>query len=202
MSAQTYVTVDCSVHTKIFQPSADFIPMLHSLAQATLYFTGLCGWYSLCVAFDGNKAVQRANRQFRGVDAPTDTLSFPAADSPLIALPPELAWAPREWGDDTHDAPMTYRHTENANTVAFSKAYPLQSHGSAQQPLYLGDILMSAPTLFAQAKESGHSELFEIAFLFTHSVLHLIGFDDFSEMGYNTMVHIQRAILAAENIQE
>ncbi len=202
MSAQTYVTVDCSVHTKVFQLSADVVPLFHSLAQAALYFTGLCGWYDLSVAIDGNKAIQRANRQFRGVDAPTDTLSFPSADIPLVALPPELSWTAREWGDDTHDSPMTYRHTENAPAAVFSRVYPLQSHGSAQQPFYLGDILMSAPTIFAQAKAAEHSELFEIAFLFTHSVLHLIGFDDFSEMGYNTMVHIQRAILAAENIQE
>lgn len=41
----------------------------------------------------------------------------------------------------------------------------------------LGDIVISADRARAQAKEYGHSEEREFAFLTTHGILHLLGYD-------------------------
>lgn len=49
----------------------------------------------LTVVITSDEAVQALNRDFRGIDAPTDVLSFAAReedeDAPDIALPPEIA---------------------------------------------------------------------------------------------------------------
>jgi probable rRNA maturation factor len=47
---------------------------------------------SLTLAITDDETVQRLNRNFRGIDAPTDVLSFAHdAGSEKLALPPELA---------------------------------------------------------------------------------------------------------------
>ena len=43
--------------------------------------------------------------------------------------------------------------------------------------LLLGDIVISVDRVVSQAKEFGHSEKREYAFLIAHSVLHLLGYD-------------------------
>ncbi|MBE9077966.1 rRNA maturation RNase YbeY [Romeria aff. gracilis LEGE 07310] len=46
-----------------------------------------------------------------------------------------------------------------------------------QQPLYLGDIVISADTAARQAAEQGHSLRHELAWLAAHGLLHLLGWD-------------------------
>ena len=41
----------------------------------------------------------------------------------------------------------------------------------------LGEIFVSIPKMQAQAKEYGHSEMRELAFLVVHGLLHLLGYD-------------------------
>lgn len=43
--------------------------------------------------------------------------------------------------------------------------------------LSLGDVILSIPRMKEQAKEFGHSETREIAFLTAHAMLHLLGYD-------------------------
>ncbi|MDO4275966.1 MAG: rRNA maturation RNase YbeY [Eubacteriales bacterium] len=43
--------------------------------------------------------------------------------------------------------------------------------------LLLGDIMISADKVFAQAEEYGHSVTREFCFLVAHSMLHLLGYD-------------------------
>jgi len=48
---------------------------------------------------------------------------------------------------------------------------------SSGAPLVLGDIVVSAPRVRAQAKKYGHSPRRELGYLLIHSVLHLLGHD-------------------------
>lgn len=66
--------------------------------------------------------------------------------------------------------------------------------------LILGDIVISLGKLIAQAKEYGHSELREYAFLICHSMLHLIGFDHMEENERNEMEKYQNEIMNILNI--
>ena len=45
----------------------------------------------------------------------------------------------------------------------------------------LGDMVISLEHVAAQAKEYGHSNRRELAYLVTHSVLHLLGYDHLDE---------------------
>ena len=60
----------------------------------------------------------------------------------------------------------------------------------------LGDIAISWPTVQLQASEAGHSISYELLFLLCHGVLHLVGYDDQTEAGYNEMVRLQKTLLA------
>ena len=46
-----------------------------------------------------------------------------------------------------------------------------------QEPLYLGDIVISLETALRQAQEQNHSLTIELAWLATHGLLHLLGWD-------------------------
>ncbi|MCR4566650.1 MAG: rRNA maturation RNase YbeY [Pseudobutyrivibrio sp.] len=64
----------------------------------------------------------------------------------------------------------------------------------------LGDIVLCVDRIYSQAEEYGHSILREYAFLITHSMLHLFGFDHMTEAEANVMEEKQREILETLNI--
>ncbi len=53
--------------------------------------------------------------------------------------------------------------------------------------LSLGDVIISVERMEAQAKEFGHSQSREVAFLVCHSVLHLLGYDHITPEAENQM---------------
>ena len=59
----------------------------------------------------------------------------------------------------------------------------------------LGDIMISVDHVRAQAKEYGHSEKRELAFLTAHSMLHLMGYDHESDEERCEMEEKQEEIL-------
>ena len=97
------------------------------------------------VLVTGDSGIHELNLAQRGVDAPTDVLSFPA----LELRPGEKPTA------------------EDADP------------GTGLVPL--GDMALSYERVAAQAKEYGHSKSRELAYLVTHSVLHLLGYDHLDE---------------------
>lgn len=67
-------------------------------------------------------------------------------------------------------------------------------------PTHLGDIAIARETALRQAQAAGHSVAYEVAFLFVHGVLHLVGFDDHTDAGYQAMVAHQEAALAQAGV--
>lgn len=61
--------------------------------------------------------------------------------------------------------------------------------------LILGDIILSQDRVLSQAEEYGHSVLREYAFLITHSMLHLFGFDHIEDDDRILMEEKQRDIM-------
>ena len=61
--------------------------------------------------------------------------------------------------------------------------------------LLLGDIVISKDRVLSQAAEYGHSVFREFAFLITHSVLHLTGYDHMEEDERLVMERMQKEIL-------
>jgi probable rRNA maturation factor len=64
----------------------------------------------------------------------------------------------------------------------------------------LGDIIISVDKVLEQAESFGHSVEREYAFLITHSMLHLFGFDHMQEEEAKVMEEKQKEILLQLNI--
>ena len=123
---------------------------------------------SLTVTED--EEIRALNRDFRGIDAPTDVLSFPNLSFETPGVFPE----------DAADS--------------FDTADPDTGR------VMLGDIVVNAARVNSQAADYGHSELREYAFLIAHSMYHLIGYDHMTPGEAAVMEEKQEAALRALGI--
>ena len=112
-----------------------------------------------------NEGIHAINKEFRQIDRPTDVLSFPMLN---YEIPGDFAFLDDEDSDDF-----------NPDT------------GEA----LLGDIIISIEKVYEQAESYGHSVEREYAFLITHSMLHLFGYDHMEEEERIIMEGKQRTIL-------
>jgi probable rRNA maturation factor len=67
--------------------------------------------------------------------------------------------------------------------------------GGGDRPDVLGDVVISLDTAARQARGRGWSLADETALLLVHGVLHLLGYEDESETGAETMQQIERRLL-------
>ena len=141
--------------------------------------------YTLSLLITGDEEIQSLNRQYRHLDKPTDVLSFPLLDYPLAVAPGDQLWTASQ-GEEQADAGDA---AEEQNQVypAFITPPELATN--------LGDIVISWPTVVRQAALASHSPAYELLYLLSHGVLHLIGYDDQTEAGYTAMVSIQEAVM-------
>ncbi len=109
------------------------------------------------LVFTDNEEIHALNKQYRGIDAPTDVLSF------------------------------AFNDAEDEGVLFQVK----------QKTSMLGDIIISCDRAEEQAKEYGHSLERELAFLFLHGLLHLLGYDHINEDEANIMNGYQEHILGA-----
>ena len=88
-------------------------------------------------------------------------------------------------GDDTIRELNHEHRAVNVHTDVLS--FPLHDPSGMRfvlppgQPINLGDVVVSYPRVVAQAREYGHSEPRELAYLVAHGVLHVLGFDHEAE---------------------
>jgi probable rRNA maturation factor len=103
-----------------------------------------------------DEGIRELNRQYRGLDKPTDVLSFSLqeGEEPDIRFEGE------------------YEATEEGQEG-------WEDEEKAEDPFkgMLGDVVISVPRAEAQAGEYGHSFERELGFLFVHGFLHLLGYD-------------------------
>ena len=98
-----------------------------------------------------NEEIHKINKEYRGIDRPTDVISF--------AL-------------------------EDYKDIKYENDYRV-----------LGDIHISIDKVKEQAKEYGHSEKRELAFLAVHGLLHLLGYDHMEKEDEKVMFSRQELIL-------
>jgi len=63
------------------------------------------------------------------------------------------------------------------------------------EPLYLGDIIISLDTALNQAQEQKHSLIVELAWLSSHGLLHLLGWDHPDEQSLRQMLERQQELI-------
>jgi probable rRNA maturation factor len=167
---------------------------LDGLIEKTLQTAGITQSVLLSLMITDDRTIQALNKQYRHQDKPTDVLSFPLLDAPLVHAPHDQLWMPYEEVDEGEDDDNDGEQEEDAvtskeNIPVFVTPPELLTN--------LGDIVISWPTVQRQASEAGHSATYELLFLLAHGVLHLVGYDDQSEAGYRAMVGIQESVLQA-----
>lgn len=112
-----------------------------------------------------DERIRDLNHTARGIDRSTDVLSFPML---------------------SYEAPGRFE---------FSEAEIMACADPETGAVLLGDIVISVDHLKAQAKEYGHSEKREYAFLIVHSMLHLLGYDHMEEAERLQMEERQKELL-------
>ncbi len=147
-----------------------------------------------------DEGIQALNRDYRGKDEPTDVLSFPLLDEPLVEAPADQLWQPAEDDAEPPGAPEDSEAAEDAEESDELDGEEDSADVAEDWPLHLGDIAIARETVIRQAERAGHSAAYEVCYLFTHGVLHLVGYDDHTDAGYRAMVAIQEDVLARAGV--
>lgn len=112
-----------------------------------------------------NEGIRAYNRDYRNIDRETDVLSFP-------------------------NLPFG-----RAGDFSLAEQNEADYFDPDSGELLLGDIVISADRVEAQAREYGHSVLREFAFLTAHSMFHLCGYDHMTPEEAAAMERRQEAVL-------
>ncbi|NLK75210.1 MAG: rRNA maturation RNase YbeY [Clostridiales bacterium] len=124
----------------------------------------------ISVIFTNDKGIREINMEYRGIDEPTDVLSFPMIE---------------------YESPGDFSRLEEEHEDCFNPE---------TGELILGDIVISVERALQQAKEYGHSVEREVAFLTAHSMFHLFGYDHMEDEERLVMEQKQREVLERLNI--
>jgi len=140
------------------------------LAGAVLRSQGVRGDAELSVLFVDELTIASLNSRFLGQDGPTDVLSFPIEDEPVVSGRnpdsggPGPGWAPPD------DDPI---------------------------PTLLGDVVICPEVAHRQAPEHAGSYDDELALLLVHGILHLLGMDHEDESEAVVMERREQELLDA-----
>jgi len=99
-----------------------------------------------------------------------------------------------------HEINKEYRNIDRSTDVISFALEDSEQYYVPGMPRSIGDIFISVDHAKMQADEYGHSLKREMCFLFTHGLLHLLGFDHMEADDEAKMVARQKAILEALNI--
>ena len=122
-----------------------------TIAKRTEKELKLANDLEISVTFVRSRTIHIINRDYRGIDRPTDVISFAIRDGLEDFIP-----------DEEKD---------------------------------LGDLFINIDYVRKQAREYGHSEKRELGFLFTHGLLHCLGYDHMNPEDEKKMFALQDRIL-------
>ncbi|MFD0682663.1 MULTISPECIES: rRNA maturation RNase YbeY [unclassified Paenibacillus] len=148
----------------------------------------------VALTFVDDAEIHRLNKEYRGIDKPTDVLSFAmqeVGDDELEIIFDEDDFVQN---DDLSDAEKLDKSGE-ADGELEEDSDELDEDEEAMFEEPLGDIIISVPRAIAQSEDYGHSVERELGFLFVHGFLHLIGYDHQDEESEKEMFAKQEQIL-------
>ncbi len=143
----------------------DMEEVFRKVAQAVLAMEN-CP-YETCInlLLTSNENIRIYNKEHRRIDKETDVLSFPN---------------------------LSFEKTGDFSVAEENEADYFDPDSGE---LILGDIVISVDKAMEQAKEYGHSELREFAFLIAHSMFHLCGYDHMTDKEAAIMEQKQESVL-------
>ena len=126
-------------------------PLFQKISASAEQVLNLPDDYEISVTFVRSRTIHQINRDYRGIDRPTDVISFAVRDG--------------------------------------SEDFFLEEEKD------LGDIFINIDYAKRQAREYGHSYQREVGFLFTHGLLHCLGYDHMTPEDEKIMTDLQTQIL-------
>ena len=147
---------------------------LEKTVKAVLTMHGGVTDAQLGITLVDDPAIHELNLRFRGVDRPTDVLSFPMI----------------EYGGDYEEGDDPWEDDDSL----FLDKDPLTGE------VLLGDLVISMPTCAKQARQYGHSPERELAYLTVHGMLHLLGYDHETEGDKVLMRALEEKVLSSLNL--
>ena len=151
--------------------------LLHEVIEAAAKYLNLPEGIELDLSIVSNEEIQVLNRDYRGLDKPTDVLSFALTE---VTSEFDVDFAHLDLTEEAEE-------TEDLEETEFEDEEAIPQH--------LGDIIISYPRAQAQAPDYGHSLGRDLAFLAVHGFLHLNGYDHQTEEEAQEMVKIQEEVL-------
>jgi ssRNA-specific RNase YbeY (16S rRNA maturation enzyme) len=164
-----------------------------------LRLAALAGWLArtapsrvrgaVTIALVSDRRVRTLNRQYRGVDRPTDVLSFPPlarddrrrvlrAARRNSRLEPDLTTGTAR--SKVGGSPSPKGRRAAGPTIRLE---PDPTYAGTHSLPFLGDVVIARGVAARQARAAGHSERTEWRVLALHGLLHLIGYDHDRDRG-------------------
>jgi len=156
---------------------------LEAVVLQTLSQTGIERPVVVALLITNDATIQSLNKHYRIQDKSTDVLSFPLLEKPIVHAPLDQLWTKSELLEEKGFQTQQ----------AFITPPDITTH--------LGDIVISWPTVQRQSSELGHNPAYELLFLLSHGILHLIGYDDLTEAGYQAMIRLQQSVMEATGLK-
>lgn len=103
--------------------------------------------------------------------------------------------------DEIHRINKEYRNIDRSTDVISFALEDNEQFYVEGMPRSIGDIFISVDHAIMQAKEYDHSLKREMCFLFTHGLLHLLGYDHMNEEDEKKMFALQKEILNILHIE-
>lgn len=97
---------------------------------------------------------------------------------------------------EIHEINLRYRNMDRpTDVISFAMLDSEDDYEMLEGENELGDIFISIDAVKAQAESYGHSIQREVCFLFTHGLLHLLGYDHMNDEDEKEMFSIQDVII-------
>ena len=144
--------MELSVYNRTNKDMAYILPLYEKIAASAERKLRLKKNHTLSVTFVRSRTIHTINRDYRGIDRPTDVITFAACDD-------------------------------------------LTGMETPEELLDLGDIFINIDYAKRQAEQYGHSYDREVCFLFTHGLLHCLGYDHMNPEEEAVMFSLQDRIL-------
>lgn len=164
------MTVNIEDESRISLKGVDTEEIAERVMEAVLEQEGCPYETEIHLLLTDNEQIHRINLEYRSVDRPTDVLSLPMLE---------------------YESPSDFSAAEEGICDCFNPE---------TGELVLGDIILSMEKVIEQAEKYGHSEEREYAFLITHSMLHLCGYDHMVPEEAEIMEEKQETVLQSLNI--
>ena len=144
----------------------DIEELAKSVADTVLDMEGCGAGIEVGLTITDSEGIHELNKEFRGIDSPTDVLSFPN---------------------------VSYENAGDFSVLLGEQLVDLLDPDTGK--IMFGDIVINEDRVRSQAEDYGHSVKREFAFLVAHSMLHLCGYDHMEEEEAKVMEKKQEDVL-------